>query len=360
MIPNPFLPILAVYRGSVMECVHNGAIAVTDRSGKLHYSYGDPCLVTFLRSSAKPFQIIPFVEIGGVEKFGLTDRELAIMCASHSGTDEHVAVLRGIHSKIGIRESELQCGVHPPYHKPTAKALLLNGEEPTPLRHNCSGKHTGMLALARMLGAPTETYLEMQNPVQQVILKAFSEMVDIQPEQIQLGTDGCSAPVFAVPLQNSAMGFARLVDPQGLAKKREEACRKITRAMTQHPEMVAGAGMLDSEIMREANGGIIVKAGAEGFLALGIRSGGIASDAPALGIAIKIGDGDIGGKFRPGAETNEGRVRPIVVMETLKQLHALTPQQTAALSKFAARPQYNWRGIEVGRFEPIFELLQHA
>lgn len=359
MIPTPFLPILAVYRGSVMECVHNGAIAVTDRSGKLRYSYGDPSLVTFLRSSAKPFQIIPFVEMGGVEKFGLTEKELAIMCASHSGTDEHMEVLHSIHRKVGIRESELQCGIHPPYHKPTAKALLLKGDQLTPLRHNCSGKHTGMLALARMIGASAETYLDMQNPVQQMILTAFSELVDVPLKQIQLGIDGCSAPVFAVPLQNSAMGFARLVDPSDLPDKRREACCKITRAMAQHPEMVAGAGMLDSEIMRETSGGIIAKAGAEGFLALGIRPGLLYDDAPALGLAIKVSDGDIGGQFRVGAEANEGRVRPIVALETLKQLGALTPQQATALIKYGARPQYNWRGIEVGRFEPIFELLRH-
>lgn len=359
MIYNPFQPILAVYRGAVMECVHSGAVAITDNQGKLLFSYGDVSVVTYLRSSAKPFQAIPFVEMGGVERFGLTEKELAILCSSHSGTDEHVDVLQSIHKKTGINESELQCGVHPPYHKPTAKALVLQGVDPTPIRHNCSGKHTGMLALAKMLGAPRESYLEVSNPVQQYILKTFSEMVDVPIDEIQLGTDGCSAPVFAIPLRNAALGFARLMDPAGLPDKRREACRKITQAMTNNPEMVAGPGMLDSEVMRVASGKIVVKGGAEGFMSLGIQAGVTAINAPALGIAIKIADGDISGNFRVNAETNEGRVRPIVVMETLRQIHALTPAQEKELGIFAARPQYNWRKIEVGRYEPIFELQKY-
>jgi L-asparaginase II len=350
------LPVLNVWRGPVLECVHFGAITVVDPNGKLRYHYGDPQLVTYLRSTAKPFQALPFVEAGGVEKFNLTEKELAILCASHDGTDEHVATLQGIQKKVGILESELQCGTHPPFSKPTQKQLALAGEEPTQNRHNCSGKHTGMLSFATLLGADKKTYLEVNHPVQHAILKTFSEMVDVPLDEIPLGIDGCSAPVFAAPLLNSALGFARLADPRNLSEKRGEACRKITRAMMAHPEMIAGPGDFDTTLMQVGAGKIFAKSGAEGFLGIGLLPGATGAGSQALGIAIKIMDGDIGSTFRPEAKTNEGRARPIVALEVLRQLGALDADQLKEMASFDARPQHNWRHLEVGRFEPAFTL----
>jgi L-asparaginase II len=356
MTSSPYENLLEVWRGGIVESLHQGAIAVVDPQGGLVRCVGDPNLVTFLRSTAKPFQTLPFVEMGGVEAFKLSERELAILCASHDGTDEHVAVLQGIQKKIGVTENDLQCGVHLPYSKPTQKELARKGFDPTPNRHNCSGKHTGMLALAKLLGAPKETYLENENPVQKLILKSFSEMVDVPIEKIILGTDGCSAPVFAVPLRSAALGLARFADPAGLAEPRQKACRTIIHAMQCNPDMISGPGGFDTVFMTVMQGKAFSKGGAEGFLGLGLLPGKIPQGGQSLGITIKVADGDISGNFRLGANTNEGRTRSIIAIETLRQLGALSEFEEEGLASFAARPQYNWRKLQVGEYRPVFRL----
>jgi L-asparaginase II len=356
MDPSQYEPLLEVWRGGIVESLHQGAIAVVDPHNELIGWVGDPELVTYLRSTAKPFQALPFVELGGVQAFHLTERELAILCASHDGTDEHVAVLEGVQKKIGVSENDLQCGVHLPYSKPTQKQLARQGLDPTPNRHNCSGKHTGMLALARLLGAPRETYLENDHPVQKLILKTFGEMVDVPVGQIVLGIDGCSAPVFAVPLRNAALGLARLADPSGLEEARHKAIHAIIHAMQANPDMVSGPGGFDTIFMTVMHGKAFSKGGAEGFLGLGLLPGLLPNAGQALGIAIKVADGDISGNFRPGANTSEGRVRSITAIETLRQLGALSPEEEQGLAAFAARPQFNWRKIEVGKYRLVFKL----
>ncbi|MGE5071859.1 MAG: asparaginase, partial [Anaerolineae bacterium] len=211
---NPFLPVFELTRGRIVESVHFGAIAVVDSHGTLLYSYGDPHLIAFLRSSAKPFQALPFFERGGPEHFGLTQKEQALICSSHEGSDEHVHTAESIQAKAGIHESDLQCGVH--MHGDTAayKRLIAESVAPTPNRNNCSGKHSGMLAHAKMRELPLDTYLEMTHPIQQDILTAFGSMCNYPPEKVEIGIDGCSAPNFAVPLYNSALAFARLCDPR--------------------------------------------------------------------------------------------------------------------------------------------------
>src|SRR5512140_2759479 len=235
-----FLPLFELTRGKIVESVHFGSIAVVDATGKLLYSYGDPQTVAFLRSSAKPFQALPFFERNGPAEYGLTKQEQALICASHEGSDEHVRTVEGIQAKVGIHESDLQCGVHRPGDSTAYKALIARGEMPTPNRNNCSGKHSGMLAHAKMRGLPLDTYLEIEHPIQQDILSAFAEMCEYPRDKVELGIDGCSAPNFAAPLYNSALGYARLCDPRGLSEPRAAACRAITSAMTSHPEMISG------------------------------------------------------------------------------------------------------------------------
>jgi L-asparaginase II len=349
-------PLVGTWRGDLLECIQSGAVAITDKDGNLTASVGNPQLVTYLRSSMKPFQVLPFVEAGGVEQFNLSAQELAILCSSHHGTDGHVDVLKRIQEKVGISENFLQCGVHPPYSKSAQYELIRRGESPTPNRHNCSGKHTGMLAMCKLMGWPLENYLDPQHPLQQLILKTFTEMTNTSIHQISFGTDGCSAPVFAIPLHNSAMGFARLVDPSALNPLRAEACRKITTAMLAYPEMIAGQGGFDTCLMQATKGKIIAKSGAEGYLALGLLGGTRDSGSKALGVAIKIIDGDTGGDFYQGADHLEGRARPIVGLEILRQLGALAPAELEKLAAFGPRFQKNWRGFSVGRFEPVFKL----
>ena len=221
-------PLFELTRGRAVESIHYGSIAVVDATGKLLASYGDLNMVAFLRSSAKPFQALPFVERGGVERFDLTVRELALACASHEGSDEHVQVVQGIQAKAGIQESDLQCGIHMPGDPTAYSSLIARAEKPQLNRNNCSGKHSAMLAHAKMRGLPLDTYLQNDHPIQQDILAGFAEMCQYPVEKVELGIDGCSAPTFAVPLYNGALAFARLCDPRGLPEGRAAACRTIT------------------------------------------------------------------------------------------------------------------------------------
>ncbi len=343
---DAYIPLFELTRGQTVESIHFGAIAVCDAQGTLRWSAGDPAAVTFLRSTAKPFQALPFLEARGDERFGLSPKEVALLCASHSGTDEHAATAASIQRKAGILESDLMCGTHPPYHEETARRLERAGLSPTPNRHNCSGKHSGMLAFARLLEAPTADYIAPQHPVQQAILRTFAEMCALPVEAVALGTDGCSAPNFAVPLRNAAQAYARLCDPSGLPEARAAACRKITAAMRAHPEMVGGPGRFDTALMQAGAGNIISKAGAEGYQGIGLMPGALGPGSPALGIAFKIADGDA-----------RKKARSAVAVEILHQLGALDAEQLGALEAFGPRlPVYNWRKLTVGEGRPVFTL----
>jgi L-asparaginase II len=340
---NPYQPIFELTRGQVVESVHFGAFAVVDSHGRLLSSLGDPQLVTYLRSSAKPFQALPFIERGGHEKFGLTPKEIALMCASHSGTDEHVETVKGIQAKIGVGVDDLLCGMHDPIHQATRDAMLLRGEQTTPYRHNCSGKHTGMLAHARLRGLPTANYLDFHHPIQETILQAFAEMCDFPAEKVELGIDGCSAPNFAIPLYNAAYGFARLCDPFALDEKRAAACRTITSAMMAHPEMVGGPERFDTRLMQVGAGKIVVKGGAEGYQALGLLPGALGVDSLGIGIAIKISDGDA-----------NDRAREAAALSILRTLGALDDSQLSELAAYGPEKQlYNYRKLHIGESRPV-------
>ncbi|HSL46904.1 MAG TPA: asparaginase [Anaerolineales bacterium] len=348
-------PLFEVTRGDITESIHYGSIAVVDANGKLISAYGDPKAVAFLRSSAKPFQVIPFVEHGGVEYFKFTPRELSIACASHEGSDLHVQTVTALQEKIGVQESHLQCGVHMPGDVNAFKALIVNQKQPTQNQNNCSGKHTAMLAYARMRGLRLENYLDLDHPIQQEILATFSEMCQLPVNKIELGTDGCSAPNFAVPLHNAALAMARLCDPRELSETRASACRKVTSAMSNHPEMVSAYGEFDEQLMRVGAGRIVCKRGAEGYQIIGLLPGVLGPDSPGIGIALKVLDGD---PSRTALDmTHSTRVRPAVALEILRQLGAFSSEQEQALAAFGpVKPIKNHRGIITGQSRPVFEL----
>lgn len=348
-------PLFEVTRGNIVESVHYGSIAVVDANGKLISSYGDPKAVAFLRSSAKPFQVLPFVEHGGVENFGFTPHELAFACASHEGSDLHVQTVEEIQKKVGIDEGNLQCGIHMPSDVDAFRSLIVNGKQPTPNRNNCSGKHSAMLAYAKMRGLPLENYLDLEHPIQQDILASFAEMCLLPVKEIGLGTDGCSAPNFAVPLYNAAFAFARLCDPHKLSEVRASACRKITSAMTTYPEMVSGYGEFDCELMKVGAGRVVCKRGAEGYQIIGLLPGALGPDSPGIGIALKVSDGDASRMSLDLAHNN--RVRPAVTLEVLRQLGALSSKQEQALAAFGpGKSIKNHRGIVTGESRPVFEI----
>lgn len=350
------LPLFELTRGTLRESTHYGAIAVVDSHGKLIASYGDPQTVAFLRSSAKPFQALPFVEHGGVEHYDLTQKELALACASHEGSDAHVLVAGSILRKAGIDESLLQCGAHMPGDVETYKRLIRDDEDPTPIRNNCSGKHSVMLAFAKMRDLPLDNYLDYDHLIQKDILGSFADLCRLPSNQVELGIDGCSAPNFAVPLYNTALAFARLCDPHDLPETRAAACRKITSAMTFHPEMISGPSEFDCRLMRVGAGKIACKRGAEGHQAFGLLPGMLGPDSPGIGVAFKVSDGDIGQRKLDLEPTN--RVRPAVTLEILKQLGALSEEQLNELAEFGpVKAVRNHRGIIVGESRPVFNLL---
>jgi L-asparaginase II len=350
-----FLPLFEVTRGNIVESIHFGAIVIADPQGKLLYSYGDPQVVAFLRSSAKPFQALPFVERGGVKHFGFTPRELALSCSSHETAQIHLDAVKALQAKVGIQESDLQCGPHLPGDPEMLKRVIIEHITPTANFNNCSGKHTAMLAHAKMRGLPLETYLERDHPIQQDILTTFAEMCGMEKDKVELGTDGCSAPNFAVPLLNAALGFARLCDPASLPEARAAACRKITSAMTAHSEMVSGFGEFDCELMKVGNGKILTKRGAEGFQAVGLLPGALGAGSRGMGVAFKVSDGDAG---RMGEDLQtRNRVRPAVTLEILRQLGALNDSQMKQLVEFGPTlPIKNHREIVVGESRPMFKL----
>ena len=345
---SDYLPVVELTRGPITESVHLGAIAVVDASGRLLASYGNPDAVTYLRSSAKPIQAIPFVEDGGVEKYDFTDEELSLICASHHGTDHHFRVAASMQKKIGATENDLLCGTHWPSNKETSNAMLLRGETPTSNRHNCSGKHSGMLASCRLHGYPFADYIQPDHPLQKLILKTVSEMWEMPENAVNIGIDGCSVPVFGIPLRNAALGFAKLCDPTDLPEKRAAACRHITKAMTSFPKMVADDGAFDTELMRAGKGHIVCKAGAEGFRNIGVIPGITTVSARGNGVALKILDGD-----------QRGGITGLVGLEVLRQMGAITAGELEQLKAFDTRPIKNWRGFEVGIVRPIFELEMH-
>ena len=341
-----YAPVIEFTRGGIVESFHSGAVAVVNTEGRLVAAYGDPRTVTFLRSSAKPFQTLPLVESGAHEKYNLTPRELAVTCASHLGMDMHVETVSGLQHKIGVTESDLMCGTQPVGDAATARRLIREGQAPTPIRHECSGKHTGMLTQAKARGVSTADYINPQHPVQQTILQTFAEMCSVESHEVVVGIDGCSVPTFAVPLMNAAQAFARLADPSRLPARRADALRTIFAAMTTHPEMVAGPGEFDTEIMRLMQGKLVSKGGAEAFLGMSVAAGARGANSPALGIAIKIGDGGMRARLLTGAEV-------------LRQMGVLDEGQISKLVELGLGPTAvlkNFRGLVVGEARPCFDL----
>jgi L-asparaginase II len=330
--------LVEVTRGGQVESEHRGAIAVVDATGQLIAHIGDVNLVSYLRSSAKPFQLLPLIESGAADRFGFTDAELAVIAGSHSGELRHVAAVQSILSKIGLREGALQCGIHVPFNAAAAKTLRAKGREPSILHNNCSGKHSGMLAQAIDRGLSTHDYLDPQHPVQVIIRQRLAELGGITFDEIGVGVDGCSAPCFAMPLRAAALAFARL------AEGRDSGLQRVARAMLHHPEMVAGEGRIDTDVMRAVPDRLVSKGGAEGYHGMGL----IHLDGSAWGIAIKIADGD--GK-RGG--------HPVII-ETLRQLGVLDDAALAQLQSYHRWPITNHRGLEVGEVRANFKLRREA
>ncbi len=265
-------------RNGTVESVHRAHIAVVNPDGDLLYSSGDPEFHTYSRSCIKPFQMIP-VMIEAAERYGYTDEEIAMIAGSHSGEPEHLEHVRSIMSKSNITEDMLRCGPHPPFHKPSAKAL--DGEF-KPIHNNCSAKHASVLGLCRLKGWPTDSYLEPTHPIQKEILEVLGNLTG--NGDIALGSDGCAIPNYAMPIREMAHLFAILGDSRG--KPYADHIRRIGDSMLKNPYLVSGTDRFDNLMMGSLPGILITKGGASG-----IQTASLGTDEGWLGVALKIEDG---------------------------------------------------------------------
>jgi len=335
--------LVEVKRGSITESRHRGFIVAVEPDGNIVASLGAPYNVTFLRSSAKPFQALPLLLTGAADRFGFTDREVALACASHNGEPIHTEIAASMLKKIGLGPEALKCGVHEPYSTEAAAELRARDEEPNVLHNNCSGKHAGMLAVALHIGAPIENYDSPENPVQKAIADVLSKFSGVAVTDMAVGVDGCGAPIFGITIKAMALAYARLVSPPpSFDQTTRDACERIVRVMTTYPELIGGTSeRLDTEIMRAARGRVVSKVGAEGVYTAGIRP---CEEWPnGLGLALKIEDGD------------DKRARPTVVIESLRQLGVLRDESLEAVARYAFFPVKNRRGDVVGEISASFK-----
>ncbi|MFN2530244.1 MAG: asparaginase [Pyrinomonadaceae bacterium] len=337
-------PLVEVRRGSITESRHRGHLAVVEPDGTVVASLGTPATVSYLRSSAKPFQAIPLLVSGAADRYGLDDREVALACASHSGEPIHTEIVAGMLRKIDLTSDALRCGVHEPYSVSAAQELRDRGESPTELHNNCSGKHAGMLAVAKHIGTSIGTYDQPENPVQLMIGRVMSQFSGVPLDVLAVGVDGCGVPVFGMTVEAMALAYARLISPPGeFDAVTQVACRRIVSVMTHYPELIGGtADRLDTEIMKAAPGRLVSKVGAEGVYTSGILP--CERWPRGLGLAFKIEDGD------------DHRARPTVTIEALRQLGILHDGSLETVSRYAFFPIKNRRQEVVGEVRAFFRL----
>ena len=330
-------PVLAeALRGGTVESAHRGAVAVVDADGALHSAWGDIERPIFPRSAVKVLQALPLVESGAADRFGLSDEELALACASHGGEAHHTAAAASMLAKAGVDVSALECGTHWPYFDGAIKAMAAAGAQPTALNNNCSGKHAGFVCLGCLMAEGGERraflrgYVQPTHPVMREVTAALQATTGHDLSQAAVGTDGCSIPTFAFPLRHLAHAFARVGTGIGLRPGHARAAARLRRAVARAPHMVAGTGRFDTRVMARFGERVFCKVGAEGVYCAALPTLG-------LGVALKMDDG------------NTARACEVVMAALLARLLALEGDEAAFVQPLADVALVNWNGIEVGR-----------
>ncbi|MCS7187456.1 MAG: asparaginase [Armatimonadota bacterium] len=328
-------------RKNTVEAIHLVHAVALDENGKQIIAFGNPELVTYWRSTAKPLQAMAVVLSGAADTFKLSAKELAIACGSHFGSAEHVAVVEEMLAKAGLKESHLQCGIHEPYDSEERNRLIREGLKPSRLHSNCSGKHAAMLLTAKHLGAPLDTYRQPDHPVQKIIAQVLVAATGEPNLPETVVADGCGAPIWASSLRSIALAFHRFATqtlpdldtslPIELTAK--EAAKRLVEAMAKHPEMVSGKGMWNTRFIEATNGRFIGKGGAEGLFAGAFRDG--------RAIALKVQDGN-------------HRATPVAVLAFLERLGWLSESEIELMSDLANPSLKNLRGEEVGFTRVVF------
>jgi L-asparaginase II len=326
MQANPIL--VETTRGNWVENRHRGAFVISDADGRVIASAGDISRPVFPRSAIKSMQALAMFTSGAVEKFGITDEELALACASHHGEDAHVSGVGRFLGHVGLGIADLECGAHQPSNAVARDALRKAGLEPSAVHNNCSGKHSGLLSVAMALGEPTSRYVDRLHPVQLEVRKAIETVVGEPLSEDRCGTDGCSIPTWAAPLSAFARGFARMATGTALPEALAAPARRIFDAATSHPHLVAGTGHLDTVVMHAFGGRVMQKGGAEGVQCGAIRDKG-------WGYALKIDDGNM-------------TASQVLVAALLLEHASPNDAQSAVLAGFARQTMRNVRGLDVG------------
>lgn len=322
-------------RGGKVESIHRGDMVAVDTAGRVIDSVGNGYLPMFWRSAAKPFQALPFVKDGGVQKYGLTEEETAFLVSSHSGEDLHVALAESILAKIGLDVSYLDCGSARPMSGRAAQKLTEKHEKPRAVHNPCSGKHSGMLALCQMLGIATDDYTKPEHPVQQQMHSSVANAAGLKVEEVEIGIDGCGVPVFYLPLYNMSLAYARLAKPEaGNWGEYENAARQIRDAIIAYPLALAGTGRIDVAVSQITHGRIIAKVGAEAVYCL-------ASVPDGIGITFKIEDGSY-------------RAITPAVIGALKRLDLISDSEHKQLLELYPPILKNHRGDVIGTIETVF------
>lgn len=323
-------PVLVVNtRGGVVESFHRGSICIVNKQGEVIYSIGDINQVSFPRSALKFFQHLPLLISGAFDQFGFSNKDLALMCGSHNGEPMHVNNVEEMLLKVNLTVDQLQCGAQQPTLKKDFVQLIKADKEPSALHNNCSGKHSGFLAYCKYLNLPTQNYLMLDHPLHQEIMKITALFYELTKEELIIGVDGCSAPIFGMPLYNQAVAYKNLICPEKFNQPTiTAACKRIVTAVTSFPLMVAGTKRYCSDLMSVTQGRIIGKTGADGVYSLAIPE-------KEWGIAIKIDDGKMGPQYQ-------------VAHQLLKELGLLSKSEIEQLEKYGNVPIVNFGGNTVG------------
>jgi L-asparaginase II len=325
---------VAVTRGGKLESVHLVHAAVVDARGRLIAASHDAGMLTFWRSCAKPFQLMPLVESDAVDALGWDDPEVAVACGSHGGEPEHVALVNSMLSDCGLEEGDLACGPHEPLAQRGVRALRESGGQPGRLHNNCSGKHAAMLARAVTAGWPAAGYEKPDHAVQRSVVEMISRWTGVPAASLQIAVDGCGVPVFGLPLEAMARSYARF---GSAAQRGEEVPSRILNAMTRNSFLVGGTDRFDTVLMDETDGRVVAKVGAEGVHSVSVPELG-------LGAAIKVADGAV-------------RAQQVAVLQLLRQMEVFESSLPPRLAEIIRRPVINTRGDEVGEVGPLADLV---
>lgn len=325
---NQPVPMVEVWRGAFLECVHFGHAVICDQAGEVVEAWGDPDLVLLPRSSAKMLQALPLVASGAAHAQKLTPAHLAVACASHQGAAVHTDLVSAWLADLGLSDDALLCGAQPPNDTPSRHSLIQAGVEPRNSHNNCSGKHAGFLVLARHLRAEPD-YIDPVHPVQVACRAAFEETTGMATPGHAI--DGCSAPNFATTLTGLARAMAWFASAGDRQDAQSTAAVALREAMMAHPDLVAGEGRACTELMRAMGPVAAIKTGAEGvFVAI--------LPQQKLGIALKIADG-------------ASRASECAIAALLARCGVLDAKHPLAQKRINA-PIRNWRGIETGYVRP--------